>query len=345
MFLLGMTPEDLLAELPEGTDLTSARRMIARVIADGGEPFGGKRPIPRKVTDVVRARGVWRRPRVVERAVSEVDGFVKYLLEYDDGAFAEAVRIPLDKPGRFSVCLSSQVGCAMQCAFCATGKLGLSRNLKAHEIVAAFLVVRGDLAGDERITGAVFMGQGEPFHNYDEVIQAAKVLSDPCGGQISQKAITISTVGLVPKIRRFTDEGHKFRLIVSLTSADDEDRRALLPIAGDRWKMSELKDALKAHAEKTEEPVTVAWVLMGGVNDTADEVERLRARFAGVPLRLNLIDVNSEDFRRSTDEERGLFLDALQRAQIPFVRRYSGGSDKDAACGMLANTRHVASVK
>ena len=343
MFLLGMCPEDLLAELPEGTELTSARRMIARVVADGGEPFGGKRPIPRTVTDVVRARGQWNRPRVVERAESKVDGFVKYLLEYDDGSFAEAVRIPLEKEGCFSVCLSSQVGCAMACAFCATGKLGLARNLKAHEIVAAFLVVREDLDEDQRITGAVFMGQGEPFHNYDEVIQAAKVLSDPCGGQISQKAITISTVGLVPKIRRFTDEGHKFRLIVSLTSADDDRRKTLLPIAGERWPIAELKDALKAHAEKTNEAVTVAWVLMGGVNDSAKEVETLRARFAGVPLRLNLIDVNSSEFRRSTDDERSRFLDALQRAQIPFVRRYSGGSDKDAACGMLANTRHVAS--
>ncbi|MBL8942843.1 MAG: radical SAM protein, partial [Myxococcales bacterium] len=135
------------------------------------------------------------RVAIVERAVDPGDGFMKYLLRAADGAEFEAVRIPLHRPGRFTVCLSSQVGCAMRCDFCATGRLGLTRNLEAAEILSSFLAIRDEAPG--RVTGAVFQGQGEPLHNYDEVIRAAERLRDPCGGSISGDAITISTVGLV----------------------------------------------------------------------------------------------------------------------------------------------------
>jgi 23S rRNA (adenine2503-C2)-methyltransferase len=338
--LLGLTPEDLAQDA--GCDLTSARRLLGHVISDGGDDLNARNPVARALKDVVRARYAWTRPRVIERATSERDGFVKYLLEHEDGALAEAVRIPLDKEGRYSVCLSSQVGCAMGCVFCATGRLGLERNLTAAEIVGAFLQVRDDTAAEGgRVSGAVFMGQGEPFHNYDEVIQAAKVLSHPCGGRISQKAITISTVGLVPKIRRYTREGHKYRLIVSLTSAREEKRKKLLPVAGDRWNLDELKAALAAHAEATGDRVTLAWVLIGGENDTPDEADALAARFGDLPLIVNLIDINPTDdeHRRSTDAEREAFRDALRAVGAPVVRRYSGGRDKHAACGMLASKR------
>lgn len=252
----------------------------------------------------------------------------------------EAVRIPLEKPGRFTVCLSSQVGCAMQCVFCATGRLGLARNLAAWEIVSALAHVRADAPG--RVTGAVFMGQGEPLHNYDEVIRAARVLSHPAGGRIRAENIAISTVGLVPQMRRYTREGHPYRLVVSLTSAVGSKRKSLLPIAG-RTPIEEVAAAIREHALATGDRITVAWVLLGGVNDGADEVEALRALLDGVPVRINLIDVNDarpDGFRRSTDVERGRFRDLLQILRAPVVRRYSGGVARDAACGMLATTRH-----
>lgn len=279
------------------------------------------------------------RLEVVERAEDPSDGFVKYLLRAGDGAVVEAVRIPLHRPGRFTVCLSSQVGCAMGCSFCATGRLGFSRNLATWEILAAFLAVRDEAPG--RVSGAVFQGQGEPFHNYDAVIAAAERLRDPCGGSISGDAITISTVGLVPQIRRFTAEGHPFRLIVSLTTTDAALRRRLLPVAS-RFAIDELAAAVRAHHAAHGGRITLAWVLLGGLNHGDEEVARLRELFAGVPIRLNLVDVNDAregGYVRASDEQRNRMLDALAAAGIPFMRRYSGGAARHAACGMLAATR------
>ncbi|HWB76005.1 MAG TPA: radical SAM protein [Nannocystaceae bacterium] len=288
-----------------------------------------------KIAAIVRDE----RLEVVERAEDPSDGFVKYLLRAADGAVVEAVRIPLHRPGRFTVCLSSQVGCAMGCAFCATGRLGFSRNLATWEILAAFLAVRDEAPG--RVSGAVFQGQGEPFHNYDAVIATAERLRDPCGGSISGDAITISTVGLVPQIRRFTAEGHPFRLIVSLTTTDEALRRRLLPIAS-RHPIAELAAVVRAHHAAHGGRITLAWVLLGGLNHGDEEVARLRELFDGVPIRLNLVDVNDardDGFVRATDEQRNRLLDTLSAAGIPFMRRYSGGAARHAACGMLAATR------
>jgi 23S rRNA (adenine2503-C2)-methyltransferase len=226
----------------------------------------------------------------------------------------------------------------MQCAFCATGRLGLRRNLAPHEIVGSFLAVRDDLP-DGRVTGAVFMGQGEPFHNYDAVIQAARVLCDPCGARIDAKNITISTVGLVPQIRRYTREGHKFRLFVSLTSAVQERRVELLPVAG-RMPLTDLADALRERYAATGRRQTLAWVLLAGVNTGQDEVDGLLRVFEGIPLRIDLIDVNDHregGFCRADDAERTAFFDRLQVLNAPIVRRYSVGQSENSACGMLAS--------
>lgn len=342
--LLGMVPEDLVAALAaHGIDasLPEARRLLSSVISDGRDGPKPRVPVRREVRIATEQRFSWRRLEVLERAHDPDDGFVKYLFRSPDGALSEAVRIPLERAGAYSVCLSSQVGCAMRCDFCATGRLGLARNLRAWEMVAAFLTIRDETLRDDenaRLTGAVFMGQGEPFHNYDEVIRAASILCDPCGGRISAPAITISTVGLVPQIHRYAAEGHRFRLIVSLTSAVAERRRRLLPVAG-RFSMDEVKGALRAYADSTGKRATIAWVLMGGVNHGDDELEGLRELARDVPIRVNLIDVNdarSDGYRTAGDAERAALLDGLEAASIPFIRRYSGGKSRHAACGMLA---------
>lgn len=320
-----------------GISEADARRVLACSISSG-KPDIDVRGLARRAREAVAAACTWERLEVVER-VDDPDGGRRYLFRSPDGALSEAVRIPLKKPGAFTVCLSSQVGCAMGCVFCATGRLGLSRNLAPWEMVSALLTVREEAPG--RVTGAVFMGQGEPFHNYDAVIQTARILSDPCGGRIAKEAITISTVGLVPQIRRYTAEGHDYRLIVSLTSAIAERRADLLPVAG-RIPLAELADALRERAAATGERVTVAWVLLGGVNTGEEEVDALRALLEGVPLRVNLIDVNDarpDGMRRATDAERNSFFDALQVLRAPVVRRYSVGGAQASACGMLAGTR------
>lgn len=338
--LFGLRPEDLvsaLASSPEALTLDEARRVQSAAVANRRLDLGGVRPISarkREALNHLTRRGPLT---VLERAEDPGDGSLRYLFRGDDGAVFEAVRIPLERPGRFSVCLSSQAGCAMACAFCATGRLGLRRDLAPWEIVGQWWAVANEAPG--RVTGAVFMGQGEPLHNYDAVIQAARVLSDPSGGRIRAESITVSTVGLVPQIRRYTAEGHPYRLIVSLSSALPERRAALLPVAG-RQPMEALIEALAAYAARAGR-VTVAWVLMGGVNTGEDELQALGALAARVPIRLNLIDVNdtrAEGFERATSAERAAFLDGLDRIGVPFVRRFSVGFSQSSACGMLAST-------
>lgn len=337
-----MLPDDLTAYL-RGAGVTvreaEARRIVAHAVAGGGAGFPVARPVPRLLATAV-SRLIDRRPlEVVERSIDPADGFVKYLFRLHDGAMTEAVRIPLEVRGRFSVCLSSQVGCAMGCGFCATGRMGLTRNLEAWEIVAQFVAVRDEAPGP--VTGAVFQGQGEPLHNYAAVMQAAEILAHPCGGRIAAKAITISTVGLVPAIRRFATERRPYRLIVSLTSAIDERRRSLLPSAS-AWPVGELAEAVREYQRSAGGRVTIAWVVLGGINTGDDEVEALRDHFGKTPMRLNLIDVNDarpDGFRRANDEELRRFRDGLRTLEIPVVRRYSGGAARHAACGMLAAMR------
>jgi 23S rRNA (adenine2503-C2)-methyltransferase len=193
---------------------------------------------------------------------------------------------------------------------------------------------------DRPVRGVVFMGMGEPFHNYDSVIRAAKIFSHPVGVGISASSITISTAGLVPQIRRFTAEGHKFRLAISFTSAIPEKRRVLMPIEK-AYPTHELVSALKAHSDVTGERVTVAYVAIGGPegNCRPEDALALGRVFSDVPIRLDLIDVNGEvgGYKPPTREELKLFRDTLDQAlRQPVARRYSGGKDIDAACGMLA---------
>lgn len=338
----GSFPDEIATYLrAQGVAITDdqARRVVTHAVGPLRKEQAEKKPLARDVrakADALLQSGTLK---IIERVTDATDGFVKYLFEHPDGSLSEAVRIPLHKANAFTVCLSSQVGCAMRCDFCATGRLGLKRNLEPWEMVAQVVAVRDEAPG--RITGAVFMGQGEPFHNYDNVIKAARLLSLPAGCGLSAESITISTVGLVPKIERYTREGHKFKLIVSLTSAIEDKRLQLLPVAG-KFALTDVAQALKAYAEDRKTRVTVAWVTMGGVNTGEDEARALAEMLHGVPVIVNLIDVNDarpDGYKPPSDEERRAFVDRLQILKAPIVRRYSGGKTKHAACGMLAGLR------
>jgi 23S rRNA (adenine2503-C2)-methyltransferase len=293
---------------------------------------------------IERVRSAARVPHLtlIDAVVSPQDGFKKYLFRGEgDGEF-EAVRIPLlHRPGdeKYVVCVSSQVGCAMGCRFCATGRMGFRRNLATWEIVDQVLKIQAD--STHPVRGVVFMGMGEPFLNYDRVIRAARVFSEPCGPAIDAKSITISTVGIVPAIRRFTAEGHPYKLIVSLTQADTAKRRELFPIE-DKYPLDDLLAALRDHHAVTGKRITLAWTMLGGINTSPEEVDDLVRLTEGLPVLLDLIDVNDAtgEFRRPTSEELSVFRDAL-RAKLsnPVTRRYSGGLDIHGACGMLAAVR------
>jgi 23S rRNA (adenine2503-C2)-methyltransferase len=315
-----------------------ARRLQAIVLRTGVVP-ASMPEVPRRLLDSVRHAAEVPRLTLLEKAVSAADGFTKYLFHGEGPEPFEAVRIPLlHRPGdeKYVVCVSSQVGCAMRCAFCATGRMGFRRNLASWEIVDQVIQVRDDSPFPVR--GVVMMGMGEPFLNYDRVMRAAEVLSEPCGVAIEAKAITISTVGIVPMIRRFTAERRPYRLIVSLSSADPDRRRELLPVE-DTYPLPELMESLREYHQATGRRITLAWTLIRGVNTRPEDARRLAELTAGLPVQMDLIDVNdaSGDFLPPSDAERNAFHDALTaELGMPVVRRYSGGQDIRGGCGMLA---------
>jgi 23S rRNA (adenine2503-C2)-methyltransferase len=325
---------------PLGVTPRLARRVQAAVLRPGPAQVPVTLPeVPRRLLEAVRAATLVPRLTLLEKSISPTDGFAKYLFLGDGPDPFEAVGIPLlHRPGdeKYIVCVSSQVGCAMGCVFCATGRMGFRRNLATWEIVDQVLQVRDD--SPHPVRGVVFMGMGEPFLNYDRVLRAAEVLSEPCGPAIEAKALTISTVGIVPMIRRFTAERRPYRLIVSLTSADPAQRRELLPVESVH-PLSELKEAVREYHQVTGRRVILAWTLIRGVNTRPEDARRIAELTAGLPVQLDLIDVNdaSGEFLPPSDEERNAFRDALTtELGMPVVRRYSGGQDIRAGCGMLA---------
>lgn len=320
-----------------------ARRLQAAIFQRRSPDVPAQLPeVPRRVLDEVRRQARFPRLKLLERSVSPADGFAKYLFQGDGPEPFEAIRIPLmHRPGdrKYIVCVSSQAGCALGCTFCATAKLGFQRNLQPWEIVDQVLQVQAD--SEHPVRGVVFMGMGEPFLNYDRVMRAAAILCEPCGMAIDAKAITISTVGVVPMIRRFTEEHRPYRLVVSLTSADSEKRKQLLPIEHTH-PLPELMAALRERYEATGKRMVLAWTLLGGVNTRPEDARQLAELTRGLPIVLDLIDVNGSvgGFRRPTEEELNTFRDALTaELGMPVVRRYSGGQDIDGACGMLAGKR------
>ncbi len=333
--LRGETPQSLVRLLP-GLDPGVARRVLHRVVGDDRDDLDGVRGLSKAFAAALRSSFRLERLGVLDRRRSAVDPFVKYLFRAPDGNDFEAVRIPLERP-RFSVCVSSQAGCAFGCRFCETGRMGFRRSLEPWEMVEQVLTVRRE-SPERPLTGVVFQGQGEPLHNYDAVLRAARILSDPSGGRIGADRITISTVGLLPQIERYTDEGHRYRLILSLSSAFSAKRARLVPLTA-RYGVPELAAAMRRHAERRGGPVSIAWVLIAGFNSGEEEANELARLFADVPVRISVIDVNdtSGAHARASDRERGRFLSALARNRLGFVRRYSGGPDIHAACGMLAS--------
>jgi 23S rRNA (adenine2503-C2)-methyltransferase len=330
--LTDVLPEEFCAEAVKlGFTAKNARRAYAHVVRHGDWEV---RDIAREKLAAASQAFALPSLKVVDKRRSLIDGFTKYLFELADGERVEAVRIPLFDE-KYVVCISSQAGCALGCVFCATGKLGFRRNLSAWEIVEQVRVVRAE--ADRPVRGVVFMGMGEPFLNYENVVRSARILAHPLGLAIDGRAITISTAGVVPQIRRYTREGHPYRLAVSLTAGTSEKRRTLMPVEK-TWPIEELVDAVREHAAVTRSRVTLEYVAIRGVNCGPDDARALAELLRGIPIRLNLIEVNDHEgeYLPPDADELAAFRDALQQLGQPVVRRYSGGKDVRAACGMLA---------
>jgi 23S rRNA (adenine2503-C2)-methyltransferase len=307
-----------------------ARQVFRAAHVEGVRDWAAMRTLPGALREELAGRYTLQATRVARRAAS-ADGTVKYLLALGDGREIEAVHIP-DR-GRVTVCVSSQAGCALACVFCATGRLGLLRNLTAGEIVdQVYVAGHGDPAPN-----VVFMGMGEPLANYAAVVRAIRLLMAPEGRGMSPRRVTVSTSGLPERMRRLAAEGLGVRLAVSLHAADDAKRTTLVPINA-RYALGEVLDAAQEYAARSGRRVSYEYVMLEGINDTRADAERLAAILPRRISHVNLIPYNptEADLRGSSREQIQRFAAVLREAGVPCSVRRSRGRDVQAACGQLA---------
>jgi 23S rRNA (adenine2503-C2)-methyltransferase len=290
--------------------------------------------LSKSLRETLKERAEVGMPKVLETATGDTaDTATKYLFELADGQRVETVYIPMED--RVTLCVSSQVGCAFGCTFCATGLLGLKRSMTAGEIVGTLLAVRH--RSDRPITNVVFMGMGEPLANLDEVMRAWAMLTDPDGVGVSKRKVTISTVGLPHKIRELAKYDYPPKLVFSIASPHEDERAKLLPVAG-RWSLQENHDALMEYARASKHRITIALLVADRLNDSEDDVMALHRWIGNLPAKINLLRYNEAagSFHRANEE-------ALERVAARFVQlgrtvvlRKSRGRDISAACGQLA---------
>jgi 23S rRNA (adenine2503-C2)-methyltransferase len=277
--------------------------------------------------------------RIAEVQTSR-DGTRKLRLVTRDDQSIESVLIPDGE--KTTQCISSQVGCAVDCQFCATAKLGLKRNLEASEIVDQVYLGRkllADVEPDRRLTNIVYMGMGEPLHNYDNMIRSLEILTHNLGAKLSQRRITVSTSGLVPKLERLGKETVRPNLAVSLNAANDETRDEIMPI-NRKWNIGKLLATLRAYPLEHRRRITFEYVLLAGVNDSIADARQLAALLRDVKCKVNIIPYNPHPeapYARPTEDAVDAFQNECKRLGMATYLRRPRGDDIDAACGQLAN--------
>lgn len=331
---------------------------LTKLLQDFGEPIFRARQLwrnaykrlldnPEEMTDI---------PRDLQRRISETFTFTsletqatarsddgnteKVLFSLSDGQMIEAVLMRYQR--RRTVCISTQIGCAMGCVFCATGQMGLERNLTTGEMVEQVIHFARYLAKeDQRMTNLVIMGMGEPFHNYQATMQAIKRLNDPTGFKFGARRITISSIGIVPMIKRFAQENYQVNLAVSLHAATDELRSELVPI-NQRYPLDELIPSCQEYVQQTGRRITFEWALIHKVNDGLDQAQALVDLIQGLNCHVNLIPLNPTQgyVGRATSQERAKsFHDFLTKHKVPCTIRVRQGVDINAGCGQLATEK------
>lgn len=276
-------------------------------------------------------------PLTLSKKQESKDKTIKYLWKLEDNKFIESVRMFLEDHDSYSACISSQAGCAVGCPFCATGKIGFKRNLKANEIIDQILGIQRDTK--ERINNIVFMGQGEPLLNYDEVIKAIHLIKDSVS--IGARHITISTSGLTPYIKKLADEKLQITLAVSLHAADQKTREYLVPISR-KYNIKELMESLHYYYEKTKRRITIEYVMLENINDDIEKAKELSNLIKNLHCHINLIPYNSIEtnieLQRPPMGNIYRFKEILEKKSKKTVTiRHERGVDIDAACGQLAN--------
>lgn len=334
--LLSLTPEEVDEVFASmGQKPFRARQALAWVYQRGAGDWDDMSDLSKSLRESLAERFGAFLPSVanVQRST---DGTRKFLLELHDGARVEMVLIPAD--GKNTLCVSSQVGCARNCAFCATAQLGFARNLTPGEIVGQVLLARRLLSEDERLTNIVFMGMGEPMDNFDNVIKAVRILQHERGAAFSPRRMTLSTCGVVPGIKKLAESGLKIKLAVSLNAVIDKKREQLMPVAK-TWSLGQLKRVLTDFTHRTPFRVTLEYIMIGGFNMSEEDIRGLR-RFCGdLSCKLNLIPYNPVPelpWKRPSEHAIEVFMTQLAELPIALTLRRSRGADITAACGQLA---------
>ena len=325
---------------------------LEALLAEHGSPRFHARQIfrwiwKRGVTDVTRMTDLGhalrgqiassfaiRTPRILRRDTSE-DGTQKFVLALEDGKQIESVFIP-DTPAQ-TFCISTQVGCAMGCAFCLTGKMGLIRHLSAGEIAGQVRVLAHTLDLDDRTFNIVLMGMGEPLHNYDATMKALRILNDPRGLAVNPKRVTLSTVGIVPMLDRLAQEDFMPNLAVSLHATTEEQRAAIVPPTK-KYSLHDVLEACRRFPLSKRSRITLEYVLLERVNDSPDDARRLAKLLANIKAKVNLIPLNAAPgipFERPSDARIDAFARILADRGITVSVRKSRGRDIRAACGQL----------
>lgn len=292
--------------------------------------------LPKQMRETLKTAVHLNTGTVTTRLHSSDGQTTKVLFQLPDGQYIETVLMRYDK--RRTLCISTQAGCAMGCVFCATGQMGFVRHLTVGEIVAQVLYFAHELRQtDERVTNIVMMGMGEPLHNYENTLTAVDRLTDAKGFNLGARKITISTVGLVPAMRRYADERRQTPLAISLHAATDEERDKLIPV-NRRWPIADIIDACHYYIDKTGRRLTFEWALINGENDTPEQAMLLGELLKGMLCHVNLIPLNPTagyEGAPSSKERVQAFQDVLERYGVSSTVRMRRGIDIQAGCGQL----------
>ena len=330
--LYGLSPKEIAALLPDEKPFRGEQ--IFSWVQKGAEAFDEMVNIPKRIRQQLTEAGWGLLSSWIVEERMDPDGTAKLGIKLTDDAVIECVLLTDDK-GRKTACLSSQVGCAMGCAFCRTGTMGLMRNLKAAEIVEQFHLLQKRFG---EISHIVYMGMGEPLANIKAVRKSIEILNHPKGVNVGLRKITISTCGLVEGIRELAEQGPHVKLAISLVAADNELRSSIMPI-NNAYPIEELKQAIKTYQEKTGRRITLEYVLLGGVNDSRRDANRLSDYIRGLHAVINLIPWNPGaelDFEAPDEQAVRRFTEYLTQNGVQVTRRYRRGRGVNGACGQLA---------
>ncbi|WP_026476443.1 23S rRNA (adenine(2503)-C(2))-methyltransferase RlmN [Alkaliphilus transvaalensis] len=340
--LLSLTKEELIKFMEDLGEKKFRAIQIFQWLHKGINSFDEMTNLSKNLRQKLEEMAYISQVRIENKLVSKLDGTTKYLFLLEDGHIIEGVVMSY-KHGN-TACISSQVGCAMGCSFCASTIKGLERNLKAGELIAQILMMEKDFGA--RISNIVLMGSGEPLHNYKEVTNFLRIVNDEDGLNIGNRHITLSTCGLVPEIKDLADLRIPINLAISLHAPNDEIRKRLMPIAK-RYTIDELIESCHYYLQKNNRRITFEYALIRGVNDGEEEAYQLSKLLKGLLCHVNLIPVNPVDereYRKSQQHQVKIFESVLKKYGIEVTVRREMGADINAACGQLRN-KHLESRK